>query len=576
MASSTQVRIVDRRGDQNVPKRYLKAARWNPEDDVSDLSLGPGYYVINPDEGKDDWIPVDFDFDALQWGLTYQRATDNKFEIYRPAPIDHGLRIYGEERTWDRSQWGPIDGTTDPEEGISFRFGSNNNTPEPDSEDFPVPTIDQAEKLDSAIADLAAILPSFIDKPRIPTNPHPASLMGTMAQIAATTTLTSTLARTTGPTISPRAGTSAGGIWDSLKNDLTGGAKGKGKDPNPPGRDPAGGSGGGGDPPDGGNPGGGGNPGEGPVNNDRGGDRLIGKEPEIFDGDRAKVEGFITKWKIYYGLNRQAQTMRSPFERTFLFLGYIRGPLVDKWVDDQIQDVYRYIQGNVDPNANQHEHIWDHMINDFAQTYQDIMSAERADAELNTLKMEKLCKDYFRGLPVGLQKTMVQMEPIQRYTELSDWHEGAIRHHRKFLTFQAYFGNPNSGNKNNPPRRPSKQQWQQGFAKDPNAMDTSAGRTRARAALTKDERGRLMKGGRCFNCKNTGHRSKECPDKKNRTQIRTGETKEDPEDKEEPASAVKASATKPLSAKEVIDLVQNMEEDEKEKVIEECFMKDFA
>ena len=81
--------------------------------------------------------------------------------------------------------------------------------------------------------------------------------------------------------------------------------------------------------------------------------------------------------------------MRSPFERTFLFLGYIRGPLVDKWVDDQIQDVYRYIQGNVDPNTNRHEHIWDHMINDFAQTYQDIMSAERADAELNTLKMEK-------------------------------------------------------------------------------------------------------------------------------------------------------------------------------------------
>ena len=302
VASSTQVRIVDRRGDQNVPKRYLKAARWNPEDDVSDLSLGPGYYVINPDEGKDDWIPIDFDFDALQWGLRYQRAADNKFEIYRPAPIDHGLWIYEEERTWDRSRWGLIDGTKDPEEGISFRFGSNGNTPEPESEDVSIPTIDQAEKLDSAIADLAAILPSFIDKPRIPTNPHPTSLMGTMAQIAATTTLTSTLARTTGPSVSSRAGTSAGGIWDSLKNDITGGTKGKGKDSNPPGGGPAGGSGGGGDPGDGGDPGGGGNPGGNPANNDRGSDRLIGKEPEIFDGDRAKVEGFITKWKIYYGL----------------------------------------------------------------------------------------------------------------------------------------------------------------------------------------------------------------------------------------------------------------------------------
>ena len=293
--------------------------------------------------------------------------------------------------------------------------------------------------------------------------------------------------------------------------------------------------------------------------------------------------------------------MQNPFERTFLFLGYIRGPHVDKWVDDQIQEVYNYVQASIDPNANRHEHIWDHMINDFAQTFQDIMSKERADAELNTLKMEKgeldeytsrfrhlarmamyqetdrkLCKDYFRGLPVGLQKTMVQMEPMDRYQELNDWVEGAIRHHCKFLQFQAYFGNPNSNSKNNPPRRPSKQQWQQSFAKDPNAMDTSAGRTRAQAAMTEDERNRLMKEGWCFNCKNTEHRSRECPDKKGRTQIRTGESKEDPEDKEESASAVKASTTKALSAKEVIEMVRNMEEGEKEKVIEECFMQDFA
>ena len=89
------------------------------------------------------------------------------------------------------------------------------------------------------------------------------------------------------------------------------------------------------------------------------------------------------------------------------------------------------------------------------------------------------------------------MEPMDRYQELSDWIEGAIRHHHK-------------------------QQWQQSFAKDPNAMDTLAGCTRAQAAMTEDERNCLMKEGRCFNCKNTGHRSRECPDKKNCTQTRLG------------------------------------------------------
>ena len=594
MASSTQVRIVDRRGDQNVPKRYLKAARWNPEDDISDLPLGPGYYVINPDSDKDDWIPVDFDFDVLQWGLTYQRNADSKFEIYQPAPSEYRLQIYGEERVWDRSQWGPLDGTTDPEECLSFRFGSDDNTPEP--EDASVPTIDQAEKLDSAIADLAALLPSHFDKPKIPTNSQPTSLMGTMAQIAATTTLMSTITQSSG------TGVPAGGIWESLKRDIKGGLSDKGKNQDPGGRGNPGGSGGrddpGGDPGDGGAPGGGGDPGGNPGG---GSDRLIGKEPDVFNGDQTKVEGFITKWKIYYGLNRRTYTMRNPFERTFIFLGYIRGPHVDKWVDDQIQEIYRYTQTSMDLNANWHEHIWDRMINDFAQTYQDIMSQERANVELNTLKMEKgeldeytsrfrhlarmamyqetdkkLRKDYFRGLPIGLQKTMVQMEPLHCYQELRDWIEGAIRHHCKFLTFQAYFGNPNSSNKNNPPHCPSKQQWQQRFAKDPNAMDTSAGHTCAWAAMTEDERNRLMKEGKCFNCKNTGHQSRECPDKKNRTQIQTGEAEETPKDKEDTASAVKASATKALSAKEVIEMVQNMEEGEKEKVIEECFMQDFA
>ena len=44
--------------------------------------------------------------------------------------------------------------------------------------------------------------------------------------------------------------------------------------------------------------------------------------------------------------------MQNPFERTFLFLGYIRGPHVDKWVNDQIQEVYNYVQASIDPNAD--------------------------------------------------------------------------------------------------------------------------------------------------------------------------------------------------------------------------------
>ena len=288
-----KVRIVDWRGDQNIPKWYLKSAKWNPDDDISELPLGPGYYIIKPDKGKDDWIPVDFDFDTLQWGLTYQQVSDNKFEIYWPAPSEYRLWIYREERIWDQSQWGPIDGTTDPEEGISFWFRSDvDNTPEPEPEDITLPTVDQAERLESTIVDLTALLPSHFDKPRIPTNQQPTSLMGTMAQIAATMTLMSTITWSTGPTVSSRTRAPAGGIWDSIKQDLQSSSSNKGKDPQASGGngDP-GGSGSGGNPggdPDrdpGGNPGGGGNLGGDPRGEDQTSDHLIRKEPNVFDGD---------------------------------------------------------------------------------------------------------------------------------------------------------------------------------------------------------------------------------------------------------------------------------------------------
>jgi hypothetical protein len=46
-----------------MPKHYFKAAEW------ANKHYGPGYYVINY---KEEWITVDFDFDALQQGLTTQ------------------------------------------------------------------------------------------------------------------------------------------------------------------------------------------------------------------------------------------------------------------------------------------------------------------------------------------------------------------------------------------------------------------------------------------------------------------------------------------------------------------------
>ena len=53
---------------------------------------------------------------------------------------------------------------------------------------------------------------------------------------------------------------------------------------------------------------------------------MNGKEPEIFTGDRDKVEEFMTSWSVYHRINKQTRVMNNPMSRTMLFFGYLRGP----------------------------------------------------------------------------------------------------------------------------------------------------------------------------------------------------------------------------------------------------------
>ena len=239
------------------------------------------------------------------------------------------------------------------------------------------------------------------------------------------------------------------------------------------------------------------------------------------------------------------------------------------------------------------------MINNFAQNFQDVMSWERAEKKLFELWMERgeldeytsqfkqlaelagyheqtsmICQKYPQGLPQGLQESMIAFEPTQHYQTLEDWIKGAISQYSKYLTYQSYFGGWKNFNLRNPNNQwPTKQQWQQGFAKNPNAMDITPGCTRAWAALTDDERATLWQEGRCFKFCKKGHMSQNCLDRASQVQSRI--VKEDP--KEDPKEEAKKEdeQIKRVTAEELVHLVWNMSQEEKDKVIQEVFMKDF-
>jgi hypothetical protein len=162
---------------------------------------------------------------------------------------------------------------------------------------------------------------------------------------------------------------------------------------------------------------------------------------------------------------------------------------------------------------------------------------------------------------------------------VADYEDAAIRYHCKFLQVQAFF------NKSRKSRKPTHQQWQQHFAKDPNAMDLTPGRTCARAALTDDELARLRQEGKCFKCKCQGHIGRNCPNQN--SQVHTTNTSGTSQTPIIPATNTSTASSgtsviptfirKAITVQELVDLVQDMDQGEKDKVNQDIFMQeDFA
>jgi hypothetical protein len=163
---------------------------------------------------------------------------------------------------------------------------------------------------------------------------------------------------------------------------------------------------------------------------------------------------------------------------------------------------------------------------------------------------------------------------------VADYEDAAIRYHHKFLQVQAFF------NKSGKSKKPTCQQWQQRFAKDPNAMDLTPGHTHARAALTDDELVKLHQEGKCFKCKHQGHIGRNCPNQN--AQIHATNTSNasggapqistssatNTSNASSGASIPLTSIRKAITVQELVDLVRDMDQGEKDKVIQDIFMQE--
>ena len=145
--------------------------------------------------------------------------------------------------------------------------------------------------------------------------------------------------------------------------------------------------------------------------------------------------------------------------------------------------------------------------------------------------------------------------------------------------------NPGSTTRDEAKDVPHKNNGKKAFTKKrDDAMDTTPGRVKARATttrppLTDEEREKMKKEGRCFRCRKQGHLSRYCPEKP--SQARGNPSGEESEEETIQATVSKPPpkqtnpflAKKKTTAQDIIRLITDAEDDVKDTIIQEVFMK---
>jgi hypothetical protein len=561
---------------QNIPEIYIKGAVWNAQAD-------PPRYVAQssaPEEsGTGTWFPVDFNEEHVCWvevRLQEPAGSEAYWQAFRIAGQDLGLDItQGDVETH-------LQTTTlnSYRESVASSHSSRASTPsepsiirlrpspyQPGSRDQEIAhTLAESLNINEPMSNTLTMeapagtinpITGHVDADDAalfraigPDQPDPPSVSGTER----TTHIPFGWIRPQG-----------GGMPDPRRYIYGGGG--------PPGRGPPAGGPPGGPfgPPGGGPPGGPFGPPGGPpapippapvVGGGGRSDKLVGNTPLIFKGERSRAEEFITQWQLYEGVNITNELMRNAYQRAMLFLTYIQGPIVNEWV----KGVNAWLRGQIINQrwAPTDERLWTEVFDSFNRQFANVMEQEDAQAalakglQLDKGDLDKLITEFeqlvrharydvnqdlvLRIFTSALPNAMYEyiLRTLPQPATYEQWRAAAIDQQRVYVHMRNRTDRFKT--KKLPPVttwRPFGNQWKNP-QRDPNAMDTSPGRTRARVAEAEDflpggnryeqqvggsreggyPRGPVQRDGQrkvltCFFCGKPGHFARDCRQKQN-------------------------------------------------------------
>ena len=250
-----------------------------------------------------------------------------------------------------------------------------------------------------------------------------------------------------------------------------------------------------------------------------------------FSGNQTKVKAFLQEWLFYINMNEEIY-MTDKLKIGFV-LSYMNKKEAKDWQE-------LYLKSIEDPATGKRVYpTFSALLTEVHKAFQSADRVQNAICKLENLKQGKKTAEQvvteFKQLigQVGLttrltsnsihlirlfQKALNYLlahkimfgEVIPR--TIDDWFEKAIQFDTNYREAMAIFGQSQKNDKtmNRSWYRPAEK-------KDPNAMDVDM--------LTFEEQQTLIKQGKCFKCRKTGHRAANFPDKTDRK----GKKKEEPQ-----------------------------------------------
>ena len=327
-----------------------------------------------------------------------------------------------------------------------------------------------------------------------------------------------------------------------------------------------------------------------PMQNTPSNGGMRGVPPTIFDGTRSKADDFMGQFRRFKMVNRNHKAMKVPYDRVLTALTYMRGPLINDWIDQQ----EKKLDARIDTTKRNHvqetdEVLWNEFETAFLAAWTDTSKKQNAYDQLMRLTMngwdvdtyiatfdrltlaagwdsnsEGTIAKFRKGLSKGVHSKALDRDHIPRTIE--EWKAAARTEVARAK--EKYNAGLTGNQRRNPPKAGTYPQTQTRTQSNPNnsgavpmEVDNVTGQSNFKK-LTPEERAQLTKEGRCFRCRLQGHMARDWPKNSNRNiNSNARETTTDPPPKTPPTTNP-TNPAKLTRAQQIRALEEAMEDEE--------------